>query len=309
MLQFHVAIYEIVDDPSLDSTISWSKSNKSFIIWNPKELFTKKILKRFFCCNLSQFITELDTYGFVRIEGSDEQLEFGHKQYFVRGKPELLKKMRLQAAMNRMKKSAKKAKARAEAEKNGSMTVRREPRIIIDADEVRMRAMAWMSLSQFYTGIYKVVDDPSLDSIISWSESNKSFVIWDPKELVEKKILRRFFRNKLSHFIKDLKSHGFVRIKGSDEHLEFGHEQYFVRGKPELMIKLRRKVAWGRVKKDLKAAKARAKAEAEKKGCVGDQPSYRKMCLEDARIRFDQIMGHSTKAKTPLENSFRHLQI
>lgn len=75
------------------------------------------------------------------------------------------------------------------------------------------------------------------------------------------------------------------------------------------MIKLRRKVAWGRVKKDLKAAKARAKAEAEKKGCVGDQPSYRKMCLEDARIRFDQIMGHSTKAKTPLENSFRHLQI
>ncbi|CAF2148627.1 unnamed protein product [Brassica rapa subsp. narinosa] len=303
MLQFHVAIYEIVDDPSLDSTISWSKSSKSFIIWNPKELFTKKILKRFFCCNLSQFITELDTYGFVRIEGSDEQLEFGHKQFFVRGKPELLKKMRLQAAMNRMKKSAKKAKARAEAEKNG------EPRIIINADEVRMRAMAWMSLSQFYTGTYKVVDDPSLDSIISWSESNKSFVIWDPKELVEKKILRRFFRNKLSHFIKDLKSHGFVRIKGSDEHLEFGHEQYFVRGKPELMIKLRRKVAWGRVKKDLKAAKARAKAEAEKKGSVGDQPSYRKMCLEDVRIRFDQIMGHSTKAKTPLENSFRHLQI
>ena len=77
------------------------------------------------------------------------------------------------------------------------------------------------------------------------------------------------------------------------------------------MIKLRRKVAWGRVKKDLKAAKARAKAEAEaeKKGSVGDQPSYRKMCLEDVRIRFDQIMGHSTKAKTPLENSFRHLQI
>ena len=51
----------------------------------------------------------------------------------MRGKPELLKKMRLQAAMNRMKKSAKKAKARAEAEKNG------EPRIIINADEVRMR--------------------------------------------------------------------------------------------------------------------------------------------------------------------------
>ncbi|KAH0941395.1 hypothetical protein HID58_001032 [Brassica napus] len=138
MKQFHVAIYEIVDDPSLDSTISWSKNNKSFVIWNPNELFTKKILKRFFCCNLSQFLTELDTYGFVRIKGS-EHLEFGHKQYFVRGKPELLKKMRLEAAMNRMKKSAQRAKARAEAEKNGSVTVRREPRIIINADEARMR--------------------------------------------------------------------------------------------------------------------------------------------------------------------------
>ena len=61
-------------------------------------------------------------------------------------------------------------------------------------------------MSQFYAGVYEVVDDPSLDSIISWSKSNKSFVIWDPKELVEK-ILSRFFRNKLSQFISDLESH------------------------------------------------------------------------------------------------------
>ncbi|KAL0727485.1 hypothetical protein Bca4012_023578 [Brassica carinata] len=138
MFQFHVAVYKIVDDPSLDSIISWSKSNKSFVIWNPKELFKKKILKRFFCCNLTQFITELETYGFVRIKGS-EHLEFGHKQYFVRGKPELLKTMRYQAASDRMKKSAKEAKARAEAEKNGSVTVSGEPCIVIHADDARMR--------------------------------------------------------------------------------------------------------------------------------------------------------------------------
>ena len=46
-----------------------------------------------------------------------------------------------------------------------------------------------------------MVDDPSLVTIISWS-----FVIWDPKKLVEN-ILSRFFRNKLSQFISDLESH------------------------------------------------------------------------------------------------------
>ena len=70
---------------------------------------------------------------------------------------------------------------------------------------------------------------------------------------------------------------GFVRIEGF-EHLELGHEQYFVRGKPELMIKLCRKVASARIKKDIKAAK-----EAEKNGSVGDQPPIRKMCLKDAQ--------------------------
>ncbi|KAL0873770.1 hypothetical protein Bca101_023475 [Brassica carinata] len=138
MQKFNVDVYEVVDDPSLDSIISWSKSNKSFVIWDPKQLVEKKILRRFFCCNLSQFITQLETFGFERIEGS-EHLEFGHKQYFVRGKPELLKEMRFQVAKNWMKQRAKEAKARAEAEKNGSVTVSGEPCIIIHAEDARMR--------------------------------------------------------------------------------------------------------------------------------------------------------------------------
>uniref|UniRef100_M4DAA2 HSF-type DNA-binding domain-containing protein n=1 Tax=Brassica campestris TaxID=3711 RepID=M4DAA2_BRACM len=155
----------------------------------------------------------------------------------------------------------------------------------------------------FYVGVYEVVDDPSLDSIISWSKSNKSFVIWNPKELVEK-ILSRFCHDKLRcHSLSpNLKS----IIKGS-EHLEFGHEQYFVRGKPDLLTKMRYQAASDRMKKSLKEAKARA--EAEKNGCVGDQsPISRMMNARDARIRFNKIM-RSFKAKTPLENSFLHLRI
>lgn len=39
------------------------------------------------------------------------------------------------------------------------------------------------SLPPFITTTYKMVDDPSLDSIISWSQKNNSFIIWDMSEL------------------------------------------------------------------------------------------------------------------------------
>ncbi|KAG2243382.1 hypothetical protein Bca52824_094774 [Brassica carinata] len=116
-------------------------------------------------------------------------------------------------------------------------------------------------MSSFYSDIYEVVDDPSLDSIISWSKSNKSFVIWDQKELVEK-IFPRLLHYKLSHFITEIEIYGFVRIEGS-EHLEFGHEQYFVRGKPELLTKMRYQAVSNMVKK--------GREEQEKKISVGDQ--------------------------------------
>lgn len=37
-------------------------------------------------------------------------------------------------------------------------------------------------LSTFYMGVYKLVDDPSSDSIISWSKSNHSFIVWRLEE-------------------------------------------------------------------------------------------------------------------------------
>ncbi|CAH8345641.1 unnamed protein product [Eruca vesicaria subsp. sativa] len=154
--------------------------------------------------------------------------------------------------------------------------------------------MGTSGMYPFYVGVYEVVDDPSVDSVISWSKSNKSFVIWDPEELFEKKILSSFFRGNLSNFINALDTYGFVRIEGS-ERLEFGHKQYFVRGKPELLKKMRAQAAMDRFKKSPKPCFV-----MEKRVLNG----------KDLIVRFDQIFGSSTKAKTPpLENSFQHLQI
>ena len=59
---FLTKTYEMVDDPSTDSVVSWSANNKSFIVWNPPE-FARDLLPRFFKHNnFSSFIRQLNTY-------------------------------------------------------------------------------------------------------------------------------------------------------------------------------------------------------------------------------------------------------
>lgn len=54
--------YDMVDDPSTNSVVSWSSSDNSFVVWNVPE-FQKDLLPKYFKhSNFSSFVRQLNTY-------------------------------------------------------------------------------------------------------------------------------------------------------------------------------------------------------------------------------------------------------
>ncbi|CAH2079848.1 unnamed protein product [Thlaspi arvense] len=101
---FFIRLYQIVDDPSLDSIVSWSDTNDSFVLWDLGGFRTRILPKSAeFGRNISEFVRELRYQGFKQIGRS----EFGRRD-FVKSK--LLKK---KVESFDAKRQAKKAKAKA----------------------------------------------------------------------------------------------------------------------------------------------------------------------------------------------------
>ncbi|EOA14440.1 hypothetical protein CARUB_v10027643mg [Capsella rubella] len=76
-----------------------------------------------------------------------------------------------------------------------------------------------------------MVDDPSTDSVVSWSGNGKSFIVWNESEFC-RDVLPRFSHYKeMAPFIRRLGNMGFKKIESSDQ-WEYGSDN-FLRGHPE----------------------------------------------------------------------------
>ncbi|CAK7326832.1 unnamed protein product [Dovyalis caffra] len=80
--------YEMVDDESTNSIISWSQTNDSFVIWDMTGFSVHLLPKYFKHSNSSSFVRQLNIYGFRKID--TDHWEFANDG-FIRGQKNLLK--------------------------------------------------------------------------------------------------------------------------------------------------------------------------------------------------------------------------
>ncbi|CAH8376332.1 unnamed protein product [Eruca vesicaria subsp. sativa] len=211
-------LYEMVDDPSKDSIVSWSESGKSFIVWDDVE-FRRAIGLPGGC---------LGYLGFSLSHKSHEQLEYTCP-YFIRGQPDLLKRPSQDETDNDNEGldssneglvpfsslSCYKEMWRRYKKERPASSSNRRPRPL------------------FLREVYDMVDDPSTDSVVSWSESGKSFIVWNESEFLGDVLPSRlpyYVYKDMTSLTTSLRASGYTRVEES-EHWEYT-ANYLVRGQP-----------------------------------------------------------------------------
>ena len=68
------------------------------------------------------------------------------------------------------------------------------------------------TLPPFLKKLYAMVDDPETDSVVSWSNANNSFVVWNAHEFAANLLPKHFKHKNFSSFIRQLNTYvGFSR--------------------------------------------------------------------------------------------------
>ncbi|KFK25540.1 hypothetical protein AALP_AA8G128300 [Arabis alpina] len=89
-----------------------------------------------------------------------------------------------------------------------------------------------------WTKLYEMVNDPSTDSIVLWSQNGNSFIVWNQYEFCNDILPSLSQSRVLSIFTRRLGTFGFRKVMS--EEYEYANDN-FVRGRPELVPEIQKR--------------------------------------------------------------------
>ncbi|XWS61133.1 hypothetical protein CRYUN_Cryun07bG0099300 [Craigia yunnanensis] len=94
----------------------------------------------------------------------------------------------------------------------------------------------------FLTKTYQLVDDHTIDDVISWNDDGSTFIVWNPTVFARDLLPKYFKHNNFSSFVRQLNTYGFRKVV--PDRWEFSND-YFRRGEKRLLCEIqRRKISW-----------------------------------------------------------------
>jgi len=116
--------------------------------------------------------------------------------------------------------------------------------------EIIMPQQATGNVPAFLAKLWKMVDNPETDILISWSDEGTSFVIRNQAEFAKQLLPYYYKHSNMASFVRQLNMYGFHKVmsvdsgglKGERDENEFAHP-FFLRGQEHLLDQIKRKVS------------------------------------------------------------------
>lgn len=90
----------------------------------------------------------------------------------------------------------------------------------------------------FLTKTYQLVDDETIDHVISWNDDGSTFIVWNTMAFARDLLPKYFKHNNFTSFLRQLNTYGFRKVVS--DRWEFANE-CFRKGKKQLLCEIQRR--------------------------------------------------------------------